>query len=106
MKSVLTIAAALAALATPGLAAAQAFPSSGPQGGMNLAPPTGDFRTAAESRFFQPVRETPTMQRQRAEQALAVRAEAERLRLEDGGTLSAENRNYIARKVRRILERR
>ena len=101
MKAVL----ALAALLTPALAAAQAFPPGGPQAGMVLAPPTGSFSTATESRYFERVADTPTMAREKRERALALRAEAEELLRQDGGTLTRAHQAYIQRKARDILGR-
>ena len=95
---------AVAALLTPALAAAQAFPSGGPQAGMVLAPPTGNFNTATEGRFFERVADTSTMQREKRDRALALHAEAEELLRQDGGTLTRAHQAYIQRKARDILD--
>jgi hypothetical protein len=47
--------------------------------------------------------DTPTMRRQRLEQSDALRKEAARLEMADGGTLSEEHAAYIRKQVREIL---
>lgn len=47
--------------------------------------------------------ETPTMRRQKRDQAIALREEALKFQAEDGGTLSKEHKRYIQRKSAEIL---
>ena len=47
--------------------------------------------------------ETPTMRRQKRNQALALREEALKLQAQDGGTLSEDHKRYIQRKSAAIL---
>lgn len=46
---------------------------------------------------------TPAMERYQLQRAIALREEANRLRIADGGTLSRANLRYIQRKVDAIL---
>lgn len=47
--------------------------------------------------------ETPTMRRQKRDQAIALREEALKLQAEDGGVLSETHKRYIQRKSAKIL---
>lgn len=47
--------------------------------------------------------ETPTMRKQKRDQAMALREEALKLQKEDGGTLSRKHKLYIQRKSTEIL---
>jgi hypothetical protein len=47
--------------------------------------------------------ETPTMRKQKRDQALALREEALKLQAQDGGTLSEDHKRYIQRKSAAIL---
>lgn len=46
---------------------------------------------------------TPTMQRQKMRESLALRAEAKQLEQADGGTLSAKHVAYLRKRVRDIM---
>lgn len=46
---------------------------------------------------------TPTMQRQKMRESLALRAEAQQLEQKDGGTLSPEHVAYVRKRVREIM---
>ena len=80
----------LAALLIPVAASAQAFSRS-----------TGEFNPPPD-RFYD-ARDTPTMQRQKRDRALALREEAAMLLEQDGGTLTREHDAYLRRKAHDIL---
>lgn len=49
---------------------------------------------------------TPTMRRQRHQQAVALRAEVDRMKAENGGVIPDNRVGYVRRKVERIFGRR
>lgn len=51
------------------------------------------------------VKDTPTMERQKLARAVALRNEANKLRIADGGTLSPANQRYIQHKADAIRGR-
>ena len=83
----------VAALLVPAAAAnAQAFSRS-----------TGEFSPPPD--HFYDARDTPTMQREKRNRALALRQEAAMLLEQDGGTLTREHNAYLRRKAHEILGR-
>lgn len=96
MKSILV----LATLLIPTVATAQVgLPGSQPPAAFSRS--TGEF-DPGPARFFR-VRDTPTMQRQKRDRALALRAKAAMLLEQDGGTLTPEHEAEIRREARDIL---
>ena len=93
----------LIALAVPGLAGASppgAAPGSAPVAPKLLSTPD-TFSGAPHDLSSRDG--TPTMRRQKLDQAIALREEAARLARENGGTLSPRQQAYIQRKARAIL---
>ena len=98
MKAVLV----LAAILTPAVATAQSTSPSAPYNA-TLSRSTGEYAIAFQGRIFNDVRDTPTMKRQKRDRALALRAEAQMLLEQDGGTLTREHDAYLRREARDIL---
>lgn len=98
MKTVLV----LAAMLIPGIAAAQSTSPSAPYNA-TLSRSTGEYGIAFAGRLSSDPRDTPTMKRQKRDRALALRAEAQMLLEQDGGTLTREHDAYLRREARDIL---
>ncbi len=90
---------ALVAALVPGLAFAQAQGSLAQDGSL----PYNANLTTFYEHFGSSPRDTPTMARERLQQALALRAEAAALLEADGGTFTPGHDRYIRRKARTIL---
>lgn len=99
MKLPVLVSLALAAAAPAG---AQTMANNSPPS-LDTALGTVSTNRVAEAYSFGNTHVTPTMQRQKLAQAIALRDEAARLVAEDGGTLSVRNADYIQRKAARIL---
>ena len=89
----------LAALVIPTLAGAQ---SMGSQPTMNM-PNGNSYAAGLESYANQSASDTPTMRQKKLERAIELRDEANRLLIEDGGTLTPKHQAYVQRKARAIL---
>jgi hypothetical protein len=90
----------LAAILLPGLASAQSEPVSNVEPTMTM-PNDSTFAPSLVGR--EPLTDTPSLQRQKVRQAIALREEAAALLKADGGTLTAEHQAYVRRKARAIL---
>lgn len=81
---------------------AQSSPYQGsPSPTLPAAPTAPDAQTYIL--FGRDPAQTPTMRREKRDQALALRSEALQLQAHDGGVLSAEHIRYVQRKSRKIL---
>jgi hypothetical protein len=92
---------ALALVSVPTLAAAQFI---GPS--ISVPQPSDGSVTMALSESYRQLggnHETPTMRRQKREQAVALRQEYAALLEQDGGTLTDDHRRYVEARVRGIL---
>jgi hypothetical protein len=90
----------LAAVLLPGLAHAQAASVPNVEPTMTM-PNHTTFSPSLVGR--EPLTDTPSVQRQKARRALALREEAAALLEADGGTLTPRHQAYLQRKARNIL---
>jgi hypothetical protein len=90
----------LAAILVPGLASAQCASVTNVEPTMTM-PNYSTFSSSLVGR--EPLTDTPSMERQRVRQAIALREEAAALLKQDGGTLTPEHQAYVRRKARAIL---